>query len=488
MSELVAPYPFATELRDQSIAESVRVVLVGLGPHAKRIYMHYLAALGLQPALIIELESQKDCVEKYLDEKGLSADCLYISDSSKYQDTLSQLDAQRVFNEVARLGISHAIIATEPKAHLAYIRFFLKSNLMVLCDKPITATKDLATSISSAQKLTRDYDEIKQSIVDAQVESHHCVIQCQRRWHKGYLYIKRLLQQEIAKHSVPITSIELYHCDGMWNMPNEFFLRENHPYKYGYGKLMHSGYHFIDLLCWLLDENNHLDKAKPDNAELYTATTNPYDYMGVVDNDMYKNLLGTEMYKDIIANRDRCKPFGEIDFNAIVQFKKSDSVVTTATLNLIQNGFSRRSWARLPEDTYKGNGRVRHERINIQLGPLMNIQVHSYQSVEISERRDKFGPGEVEHFDISVYRNTELIGGEPYQKIRLCDIVDNDGSDFIGYNEMARKECIRAFLSNEPSIASTIDEHELPNKLLSKCYESIVLRSTGHNPVVTFGV
>ena len=31
-------------------------------------------------------------------------------------------------------------------------------------------------------------------------------------------------------------------------MPHDYDI-ENHPYKYGYGKLFHSGYHFIDLLA-----------------------------------------------------------------------------------------------------------------------------------------------------------------------------------------------------------------------------------------------
>jgi hypothetical protein len=35
-------------------------------------------------------------------------------------------------------------------------------------------------------------------------------------------------------------------------MPSEYTSREGHPYRYGYGKLVHSGYHFVDLFAWLV--------------------------------------------------------------------------------------------------------------------------------------------------------------------------------------------------------------------------------------------
>lgn len=56
---------------------------------------------------------------------------------------------------------------------------------------------------------------------------------------------------------MPINKISISHSDGNWNMPSEVIFRENHPYKYGYGKMMHSGYHFIDLLSWFMEINKN---------------------------------------------------------------------------------------------------------------------------------------------------------------------------------------------------------------------------------------
>ena len=38
-------------------------------------------------------------------------------------------------------------------------------------------------------------------------------------------------------------------------MPGELSQRVYHPYRHGYGKLMHSGYHFLDLLTWFTSIN-----------------------------------------------------------------------------------------------------------------------------------------------------------------------------------------------------------------------------------------
>ena len=72
-------------------------------------------------------------------------------------------------------------------------------------------------------------------------------------------------------------------------MPDEFIYRENHPYKYGYGKLFHSGYHFVDLLTWLLESNNELINKKITKASIYSEAYKPSDFVYNFNNDDYKN-------------------------------------------------------------------------------------------------------------------------------------------------------------------------------------------------------
>lgn len=145
--------------------------------------------------------------------------------------------------------------------------------------------------------------------------------------------------------------------------------------------------------------------------------------------------------------------YGEKNFYGNIGFYNSDNrLITTANINLLHYGFSRRGWFE-SRDYYKKNGRIRHERINIQVGPLLNIQVHSYQSKEIKERTnsiDETLTGGLEHFDIDIYRNVDIIGGVPFQRVQLRDLYGDElgKENFIGFNEFSREEFVNSFLNN----------------------------------------
>ncbi len=268
----------ATETK-QSL-QYIPLVIVGLGPHSKRIYFHFLIKHGMAPQIIVELSSKKQDVEKFLKQKRLDGTLVYyVDDSVKYNEVLPEKVQSELKKLLSQNRITHAIISTEPKAHFSYIRFFLQSDIHILVDKPITSPVDVANDERMAKKIIDDYSAIIDVYKEKKKKGINCIVQCQRRWHEGYMFIRRLLKDTISKYQIPITSMEIYHCDGMWNMPDEFLFRENHPYKYGYGKLFHSGYHFFDLMSWMISLNNILEQKKIDNVELYTAVIRPNDFL-----------------------------------------------------------------------------------------------------------------------------------------------------------------------------------------------------------------
>jgi hypothetical protein len=150
---------------------------------------------------------------------------------------------------------------------------------------------------------------------------------------------------------------EVYHNDGMWNMPDEFFTRENHPYKYGYGKLLHSGYHFIHLLASLLKTSYSACDKIPDTAELYATNFSPTDFTHFLGCKEYNRFFKQDKYAALFNNPNEFDKLGELDFYGILQFFHQNRKLTTCTLNLLQNGFSHRAWDVLPYYTYKSNGR-----------------------------------------------------------------------------------------------------------------------------------
>lgn len=151
----------------------------------------------------------------------------------------------------------------------------------------------------------------------------------------------------------------------------------------------------------------------------------------------------------------------------------------------MQSGFSRRAWSELPKDTYKSNGRVRHERLNVQVGPLMDIQVHSYQAYEVKDREKMLNNnvGSVEHFDIYVFRNSELIGGKTFEMLDIATLSEKDKKFFNGYNEKARENCFVNFLLNIDD-SSDLLEHKTSIEITEKAYEVMSKKEK----VIKFGI
>ena len=456
------------------------IMIVGLGPHAKRIYLNYLLNNNITPKAIVDLNSQKEKIESYLNMKKISnIDLLFVSDNEKYNKYLSEETKELLLNYINKNNITHAIISTEPQAHFAYAHFFISNNINVLMDKPITSPINVINSSVQCEKIKIEYNQLCNLYKMQKTKNPDLVfsVQCQRRFQKGYIFVKNLLDKFIEKYNIPISYIDIYHNDGMWNMPNEFITRENHSYKYGYGKLFHSGYHFIDLLTWLLESNKKLKNKFINKCSVYSESYKPSDFFYNFNNDDYKKLFKSNKFKDFDFNSIEFANYGEIDIHSIINFYNNNKLITNCSLNLMQSGVSRRSWIELPEDTYKSNGRIRHERLNICVGPLLNIQIHSYQAYEIKDRKTNgtTNVGDLEHFDIYIFRNSDLIGGKPFEKLTIKDLENeiSENNEFIGYNENARQVCLINFLNNIPNDSSIL-YHKQSIEITHQLYKSLI--------------
>ena len=104
------------------------VALIGLGPHSKRIYINYFKKHNLVPSLLIDLDSNKDYVKKYLVENNFE-DTIIWTLPDKYKD-YEELPSD-IFLELKKicsdLSITHIISSTEPKnsSHFSAINTFL---------------------------------------------------------------------------------------------------------------------------------------------------------------------------------------------------------------------------------------------------------------------------------------------------------------------------------------------------------------------------
>ena len=468
-------------------------IFVGLGPHAKRIYYPFLEKhrmrYDIRLNLLVELKNQEPKVAKFLEQRTLQPDkILYISDNkaNRMGVALDEAARRELDSLVQKEKIDGIIISTEPKAHKIYAEWALKNNVNVLMDKPITAPINPSTDIKSAQQIYQDYLDLEKRLKGSGAKFY---VTCQRRNHKGYAFIKEYLKNFMFDFEIPVSYIDIYHADGAWSLPHAFN-KENHPYKYGYGKLMHSGYHFVDLFAWIAQVNFGLKRVCPDSAKIYTARFTPNDLFNQIDEKACMKIFNRQTIHDFYKTyrRQNYDKFGELDAFILMQLMRGQNVVTTGSISLQQNSFSRRGWFDLPEDTYKGNGRIRHERVNIQVSHFLNIQVHSYQSYAPGDVTEHGDAGSEDHFDIFVFRNKKIVGGEAFLKISVGkELKERNKQDsyYLGHNEQARETTLLNFIEGKND-ESELEYHKFTNQLLSNIYMSIARGTKASNTKSTF--
>lgn len=417
-----------------------RIVLAGLGPYARKLYYplleRYQSAGLLTIDMVIDLESQRRVVEKYLAARSVQPRRVVLVEGGLDSDSLSTvLEEEEALREKPAWG---CIVATEPRAHRTYAEWAISQGMHVLLEKPVTA-RDLRTNgPDEALGLVADHHHLTEL---AEGRGVTVVVQAQRRVHPAYRLVKEILDDIVSEFGIPITYMDVHHSDGTWNMPWEFASRDGHPYKYGYGKLLHSGYHFIDLFCWLTEVNQNIGRP-PDRLGLDVFAVDALRVDAQITDDSYERLFGGDRWRRYSGLPRPAslpvQPWGETDVVVLARLMNGSDVLTTAVLSLLQSSLSGRSWLELPEDTYKGNGRIRHERVTIHVGPLMVIQMYSYQDGLI----DGTSP-----FRVVVHRNRKLVGGEAVTRMTMRSKAGGSAVASDSLNNRAREEILEDFLA-----------------------------------------
>lgn len=449
--------------------DNLKCLLIGWGPHATRTYSRFFKKYQFEPCVVIDLESQHERVQAELKLFGFNTIVETIPDEEKNLVVLSQNTKKKIDEICNRYKITHVIIASEPKSHYAYMDYFVEKKVHILVEKPIVAPATFYT-IEDAQKAKEQFYDI----LGRQNQGIQCKVMCQRKMNRGYMMVLSLAHDIVEKYNCPITKIYVNHCDGNWIMPHDLFY-ENHPYKYGYGKLFHSGYHFVDLFADIVKVNEVLSPDKKlKKATIFSSFQMTSDEFQFFRPDEVRRIFEKKgqqipVFYDGEVYTTNYDLFGEKAITSQICFmNENGKCMTLGNLGISQIGFSRRAWIKAHEDHYKNNGRVRHESVEIEIGPLMCIQVHSYQSKEIKDRSfDESEIGGLDHFDICIYRNSEIIGGKPFEKI-TSEMLMKKRADIVirGLNEDSREDFIYNFFSDVPTSKGELYDHRLAIEIL----------------------
>lgn len=486
-------------------SSSINLIVIGVGPHSRRIYVPILFKLkkefNVNLKLGIDVESQREVISEYLFSKKFDLPMHYFepfSASGKLPGWVENF----LDKAVEENNINGVIIATEPLSHKAYAMWALSRGLHVLMDKPITTRKNVVTDAKQAKGIYEDYEDILEAYKKLQKKKETVfTINVQRRFEAGHKKVFDLIREVKERFDAPITSIQSMHSDGVWILPEEIETQFYHPYFLGYGKVSHSGYHILDIV-YDYYKSGLIEEKKPNRAELYSSFSQPDGLLKQFTMKDFESYFGDD-YKKLEQHTHedltkKYKNYGEIDAFTILRLLKDKTNMCNISINLIHNGFSRRSWMYPDKDLYKGNGRVKHQYHYIQQGPFQCIQIHNYQANDKQDKTTKkdYSLGGNNHFDINVFRNSKMFGvnEKPLQTYHISKLNKGSFMDNKLYHESVKSLVVIEFLKfilgriSRKDLTSNIDDHEIPVQIMSSIYESHIKYKNGDNPIVKFPV
>ena len=269
---------------------------------------------------------------------------------------------------------------------------------------------------------------------------------------------------------MPITHIEISEGGGVWHFPLEYQSGENHPHKYGYGVLLHTGFHYVDLLLHY-QSINHFIGFKEDSINVHAFCTTPFDVFHQFPRKVYEKILPEENFDDEFARpqlQDYTR-YGEVDVVSSLQFVKDGAVTTQAGLNILQHTLSSRTQRATPSNLYLKLGRLTQNYISLFCGPLFNVRLSFFQP-------DKLDDDDTDLYVLEVCRNTGLVGGDSYYWREFEDkIVAPDGR-FASLNNDSKRMMFKQWMQQGSCPETDFALHKRSVQLTTRLFEEIFAR------------
>lgn len=483
--------------------DPIHLLMIGCGPHGQRFYLPSLRRIGGKHGVIL-----KGVIELSEVARQIRNSLAWPDDASPevlsvepFRGNALPRETARMLDEfVERLGIGAVIICTDPTTHRSYGEWALARNLHLLMDKPVSTRTHVVSDPSASVGLVEDYDALLAIWNGASARGrsvfHLCV---HRRFHPVFAFIEKTLREVCKKTTCPLSHYHAYHSDGQWRFPGESLTQRHHSYNEGHGKLSHSGFHFLDCIVRMRRAAAEASGKDCDSARILASFVQPDGLLHQLGEVGYLKLFG-ENYRKVSPGPDaalmeKFSSFGEIDVDAIISFETNGVPVSTANLTLLHNGFSRRGWMQPDKDLYKGNGRVKHEEHRLHVGPFLCIHALSWQAKDkhdTSSEAVDFQPGGNNHFEVHVFRNSEILGGKPYECHRIEEFPGTNTFDpsrlFIEQVKEAAVDeffaCIRGDLAPEHA-SSAFSSHRQAVRLMAATYQANIATRHGGPGAVT---
>ncbi|MFJ3673403.1 Gfo/Idh/MocA family oxidoreductase [Streptomyces sp. NPDC090106] len=481
------------------------VLVIGVGPHARRSHLPALAA-GQRDGLVgtvrgvdvLGAASVRTALDS--DDGPREVPVTPIEPFPAGEHPLPQAVRQTLDGLVARCGIDAVVVATEPAFHMVYARWALDRGLSILLDKPLGVRAHASTDPVQAGAILTDVDDLIAHYDRAR--RHHpdvlVSVQSQRRYHPAFWRLRDLITEIAEATGCPVTSVQSFHSDGQWRLPDELLDLDYHGYSRGYGKCAHSGYHFFDIIPWLLAAGDASNKTA-DAVRVHAEVTRPDDLLAQLTVTDYEQLFDGFAARNQYTETELCAGlhgFGEVDAGISMAFTRGGRTLTLATLNLIHNGFSQRGNLAPAAALYTGNGRVRQETHIIQQGPFQALHLRSLQTLVDDVAGDRYTAGGDRHIEVHVLRNNRFRPDwKPYTRLGHDELTTTaDGHLAMPTQQSSRRRSMHEFLlylngrRARHQMRSDLTTHRTAAALMAGTYLSMAHRFSGASPETTLSL
>lgn len=421
------------------------VIMFGCGRWAK---VSHLPALSekrekINLVAIVDLKENKENILREIEKHHLRKP-LFISLPNNLKDKevdkkiinyiCSELDKNNLLEK-----IKGAIISTYGLSHAAYINFALDNKWHTLVDKPLTTRPFSTIKASNADKIySEDFLRLTRK---ANENGLLFMLATQRRYQTHYHQIGERIKDVKEKSGWPVTFVQAYTNDGWWVRSDKEWTTRSYGSERGGGKLAHTGYHLLDIIPWLMRH------AQPsiDSAGVYANTQRPSD-LTIGKNKIRKDL-------------------GDVNTIIQINFKHKKKNKCIVQIGALHEGFSLRGNEDAPQ------GRVKHEEMTINQGPVNYIKLRRFKFSE--EEGNKIG--QKDHLELIYQANPYFL--KNYEKCKRQNLT------YKTCDSEPTREFLDALSNSEPpkiKVVSPVSDHSIGIKLFSAIYRALANEYNGN--------
>jgi predicted dehydrogenase len=437
------------------------LLVIGWGKYFKQAHLPAVAAFARRGTIsvvaVADLKDPLDQVRKDWKTAFSSAPQPFGIDLQVGAADTAALD--RWWNQPDRPALHAAIVSTYHDSHRAYARWCLEQGLHVLVDKPLTVAGDCTTVPCQAAQLQSDWSDL---CTLSRARQRLFMLATQRRYQPVYREVARRLACYRKTTGWPVTFVQCFTADGWWPAPDSYFgdgrlNRGYDPHVSCGGKIVHTGYHLLDIIPWLM---RHCEPTIG-RARVVASFFRPMDSFALIGDDAQSAVARSGIHSDAWECLPEINAAVQITFLSWSERDRRWRTACLAQFGMLHEGLSMKG--HLPDQ----ENRTKQEFLALTQGPIAAFWMQRIAKLAPTLGRE---PGGSQHLELRVGINPRFVGGGlPIDEVPMF-YEEKDSApaeEFLGALAM-----MWADPRHTPTVCSPVADHSIGIKLLSGIYES----------------